>query len=449
MLVSFKIENFRSIRDEVEFSTIASTGSSHLSDHLINIDDENFKLVRSSGFYGPNASGKSNVLRAFAALKYLVTDTGDLKENNNILCYEPYELSADWKIKPTKFEIDFYVNGLRYIYKIQFSKNIIHHESLDCYFSKIPSNLFLRDSSGWENIKFGHQFKGGVKKVPFFDNNAYLSKISNTASSPEIVKGISDFFSVNLVFVKMDTRPELHFLMNKSIRKTFSDTTGKFLSLVDTGITGMSVEENDVDIKLPDGIPEETKREILFRNKVRFLFSHKNENGEDVMLDQENESDGTNRLFDLSPAITSALCSFKVLIIDEIDHSLHPHLASIILRLFNDSELNKFNSQLIFSTHNMDLMKPEKMRRDQLWFAEKFGGNTNIFSLDDFEKDKVKASSPFHKWYDEGRFGSTPSVNYAGLKKYFMNIQSMVSKDDPKITNHNNGDDVFGQVEDF
>lgn len=234
----------------------------------------------------------------------------------------------------------------------------------------------------------------------------------------------------------MDTRPELNFLLNKSIRKTFSDTTGEFLSLVDTGITGMSVEENDIDIKLPDGMSEEIKKEILFRNKFRFIFAHKNENGEDVMLDQENESDGTNRLFELAPAITSALCTFRILIIDEVDHSLHPHLASLLLRLFNDSELNKFNSQLIFSTHNMDLMKPEKMRRDQLWFAEKFKGYTNIFTLDDFEKDKVKASSPFHKWYDDGRFGSTPSVNYTAIKKYFMNIQSMVSENDPKTSNH-------------
>lgn len=142
MLVSFKIENFRSIRDEVEFSTIASTGSSHLSDHIIDIVDENFKLVRSSGFYGPNASGKSNVLRAFAALKYLVTDTGDLKENKSILCYEPYELSAGWREKPTKFEVDFFVNGLRYIYKIEFSqKKYLMSHSIAIFLKYHPTSF--------------------------------------------------------------------------------------------------------------------------------------------------------------------------------------------------------------------------------------------------------------------------------------------------------------------
>ncbi|HDL8331143.1 AAA family ATPase [Yersinia enterocolitica] len=447
MLVSLKIENFRSIRDQIEFTTIAAQGSNHLNDHLIKIKDENFTLVRSSGFYGPNASGKSNVLRTFAALSFLAANSGTFKENEEILCYEPYALSEKCKSMPTKFEIDFFVGELRYIYKIHYNRVEITFESLDCYFSKVSSNLFLRDNSGWENIKFGNQFKGGVKKIPFFKNNSYLSKIADTASSPEVVKAIRDFFVNSVIYIDMESKPNLSFLKNDKMKDVFTRTTGDFLSLVDTGITKITVEEKEVDIRLPDNLPEEIKKDILFRNGLNILFSHQNEDGGEVYLQLEDESDGTNRLFELAPAITSALTSRKILVIDEMEHSLHPHLASMVLRLFNDSELNKFNSQLIFSTHNMDLMKPEKMRRDQIWFSEKTKGSTNIFSLDDFEKDKVKASSPFNKWYDEGRFGGTPSVNYANLKKYFINIQSVMNG--PNEKDNDDKKSVFGEIEDY
>lgn len=447
MLVSLKIENFRSIRDQIEFTTIAAQGSNHLNDHLIKIKDENFTLVRSSGFYGPNASGKSNVLRAFAALRFLAEGSGTFKEKDEILCYEPYALSEKCKSMPTKFEIDFFVGELRYIYKIHYNRVEITFESLDCYFSKVPSNLFLRDNSGWENIKFGSQFKGGIKKIPFFKNNSYLSKIADTASSPEVAKAIRDFFVNSILYMNMESKPNLSFLKNDEMKDVFTRTTGDFLSLVDTGITKITVEEREIDIKIPDGIPEEIKQDILFRNGLNILFSHQNEDGGEVYLQLEDESDGTNRLFELAPAITSALISRKILVIDEMEHSLHPHLASMVLRLFNDSELNKFNSQLIFSTHNMDLMKPEKMRRDQIWFSEKTKGSTNIFSLDDFEKDKVKASSPFNKWYDEGRFGGTPSINYANLKKYFIKIQSVMNG--PNEKDNDDKKSVFGEIEDY
>lgn len=447
MLVSLKIENFRSIRDEVEFTTVASQGSNHLNDHLVKIQDENFSLVRSSGFYGPNASGKSNVLRAFAALKYLAEESGSFKEKEEILCYEPYALSEKCKSMPTKFEVEFYVGELRYNYKIHYNNFEITFESLDCYFSKIPSNLFSRGNSGWENIKFGSQFKGGVKKVPFFKNNSYLSKIADTASSPDVAKSIRDFFVGQVIYINMSTTPNLSFLKDEKMKDVFTKTTGDFLSLVDTGITRITVEERDIEIRLPENIPEETKQDILFRNRLNILFSHPSEDGEEVYLELEDESDGTNRLFELAPAITSALTSQTVLVIDEMEHSLHPHLASMVLRLFNDSELNKFNSQLIFSTHNMDLMKPEKMRRDQIWFSEKIKGSTRVFSLDDFEKDKVKASSPFNKWYDEGRFGGTPNINYANLKKYFINMQLRISGQKELVNNDNK--DVFGEVEDY
>nr|VUD31413.1 Predicted ATPase [Raoultella sp. NCTC 9187] len=188
-------------------------------------------------------------------------------------------------------------------------------------------------------------------------------------------------------------------------------------------------------------MPEEMKRRILTENRFSFKFEHEMEGGEYADIDIEDESAGTCRLFELTPALISGLLINRVLIIDEIDHSMHPHLAALLIRLFNDSEINKAGSQLIFTTHNIELMKSDRMRRDQIWFTEKKNGATELYSLDDFDKDKVKANSPFNKWYDEGRFGGTPSINYMKIKNYLVGVIG----DAPEETDLN----VFGDIDDI
>jgi AAA15 family ATPase/GTPase len=124
------------------------------------------------------------------------------------------------------------------------------------------------------------------------------------------------------------------------------------------------------------------------------------------------KSAGTQKLFHLAPLIVNVLSNGGVLIIDELDNSMHPFMADIIIRLFNDPDVNKGNAQLIFSTHNITLMSSERFRRDQIWFTEKINGATSIYSLDDFDKNMVKPQSPFNKWYAEGRFGAVPKIDY-------------------------------------
>lgn len=449
MIINLKVENFRSIREQAEFSMRASAGD-HLSDHLISIPGELGQVVRTAGFYGPNASGKSNFLKAFAALVYLIEDSGSLKEGRGLTCYEPYLLSNKTKNAPTKFEIEFLVSELRYIYRIEFNKEKIFYESLDCFYSKIPSNLFVRDDSGWENIKFGNAFKGANKKIPFFSNNSYLSKVGGQASAPESTREIYKFFSQTLAHLHVGVNFNKTALDDEEYRRIFAQTTGEFLSLVDTGISRLEIRERDISgFSIPDGMPDDFKEQFLSENKHEFMFSHVSEEGEDIVLEKEDESDGTQRLLELTPAIVSSFINKRVFIVDEIDHNIHPHLATLILKLFNDSEVNKYGSQLIFSTHNMELMKPDRMRRDQIWFSEKNKGATSIFSLDDFEKDKVKASTPFNKWYDEGRFGGTPDLDFLKIKNYFIDLNNQFDDAEEATGLDIEQEDIFGDLDDL
>ena len=120
-------------------------------------------------------------------------------------------------------------------------------------------------------------------------------------------------------------------------------------------------------------------------------------------------------MFDLAPVLIDAFERGGVLIIDELDNSMHPHMAELIIKLFNDPEVNPGGAQLVFSTHNANLMSPDLLRRDQIWFAEKSNGLSRFFSLDDFDKAKITATSPFARWYAEGRFGAIPSIDYRGI----------------------------------
>lgn len=428
MLSKIKIENFRSIKDSVEFSMQASTGN-HLSDHMISVSDDISGLLRTACFYGPNASGKSNLLKAFKALIDIVVNSASYKEESEIASYDPYALSVHTRNAPTKFEIEFYVKNLRYIYIIQYDRNVIVHESLDCVYSKVPSNIFVRDQFGWDKIKFGNAFKGGNKKIPFFNNQAYLSKIGGIISAPEFIRDVYKFFARTLSYLNVNVKFNTATLFNMEKRRIFAKQTGEFLSLVDTGINAIIIEEQDVPhMPFLGGFSDYINNLIFADSKDKFMFSHLSEEGESILLEKEEESDGTKRLFELTPALLVSFMSQRVFIIDEFDHNIHPHLAALILKLFNDSEVNQFGSQLIFSTHNFELMKPTRMRRDQIWFSEKINGSTSIFSLDDFEKDKVKASSPFHKWYDEGRFGGTPNLDFIKVKKYFLGLSQKLQQ---------------------
>ncbi|MCU6383416.1 AAA family ATPase [Enterobacter quasiroggenkampii] len=441
MIISLKIENFRSFKEEANFDLRAAT-SAHLSDNVVILPKTGDRVVRAVGIYGPNASGKSNLLKAFSALSYLVEESYSLKDGEDISCYEPYSLCQKNKSEPVKFEIDFVVNSLKYKYKIHFLKKEILLESLDCFYSKQPSNLFSRDNSGWENIRFGSQFKGGIKKIPFSRNNSYLSKIGTVEEAPEIAKDVYKFFSQLICPIGMDTTFSVLHLEDEKFRELLTGFAGSFLSMVDTGINKVSIVENkDLDIKLPDDMPEEMKRRVLLENRFSYKFGHEMEGGECAEIDIEDESAGTRRLFELTPAIISSLFINRVLIIDEIDHSMHPHLAALLIRLFNDSEVNREGSQLIFTTHNIELMKSDRMRRDQIWFTEKVKGASELYSLDDFDKEKVKSNSPFNKWYDEGRFGGTPTINYMKIKDYFIGLGSE-DDDEPDVN-------VFGDINDI
>ena len=308
---------------------------------------------------------------------------------------------------------------MRYRYCVEFTARKIVEERLVFYPSTLEAMVFERGPNDtWQTIPFGSLYKGGKKRLPFFPNNAYLSKAGDSADSPQMIRDVYNYFRKNLHHQGVNERmAKLNWFEETELVKKVA----LLLSLVDTGISNIRFQEttDTNQIKLPDGIPEEIKLRLLKDIKNKPLFIHLTDTGSSESFDEKRESTGTQKFFHLAPIIIEILSNGRVLIMDELDNSMHPFMAELIIKLFNDSRINKGNAQLIFSTHNINLMSSELLRRDQIWFTEKQDGMTKFYSLDDFDKKKVKPQSPFNQWYAEGRFGAVPAINYQGIVELF------------------------------
>ncbi len=422
MIVEFTIENFRSIKDEQTFSLYAENPGAHLVDNISYPGTGRVGVLNSAGIYGANASGKSNILSALDALQYLICKSGSWKDGDPIKCYEPYKLSEKCKGQPVRFEVEFFTpDGLRYTYKVSFTRQRIVEERLSFYSSAKPALVFERTKADtWKTIKFGDRYSGGNKRFSIFDNNSYLSKAGNSADAPGLVRNVYNYFRSEVLCLGA----EGHTLVGWADDGDLLNKVSTFLACIDTGVSGVVMQENDTDIdsvKLPDSMPTSLKKSILRDMKSSFLFAHLNDADEIELFDLEDESDGTQKMFEWAPIIIKILDSGGILVADELDRSMHPFMAELIIRLFNDPEVNQGNAQLIFSTHNISLMSPERFRRDQIWLTEKTNGATKLYSLEDFDKKKVKPQSPFNRWYAEGRFGAVPKIDYRSIVNLLKN----------------------------
>jgi len=414
MIVDFTVSNFRSIKEKQTLSLYAEGSSKHLLSNIAYPAGEKIGVLKTAGIYGANASGKSNWLLAFRALQYLVVKSGEFKDGDSIDCYEPYLLSESTNNAPVSFEVEFTLDGLRYIYEIAFNAKEILTESLSYFPGQQSANIFKKEEGKrWENISFGSKYIGGKKKFALFDNNSYLSKAGNSADSPEIVRSVYNFFRNSLIRLGHDYNLKLYDWRENT---TKVNKISKIISHIDAGISSIELNtEEELNIDLPADMPDNIKRQVLNEIKHRTMFLHSGLKNEQIRFNEHMESAGTLKFYSILPLLISVFDNGGVLILDELDNSFHPHLAEIIIRLFNDQSVNKKHAQLIFSTHNINLMSPEIFRRDQIWFTEKTNGATTLSSLAEFDKKVVKTTTPFGKWYDEGRLGAIPKIDFGQI----------------------------------
>jgi uncharacterized protein len=438
MLIRFIVANFLSFKDEIEFSMIKGKGMQH-PDHVMQPSYNQLKLLKSAVIYGANASGKSNLIKAMNFARELIINGTSLKQRINI---SMFRLDATCATQPSKFEFEIVVNTKAYNYGFLLDATRIHEEWL---YEILPSRermLFERrtDEHGNNSIEFGIKRTG--KRGQFLEfvgmgtrpNQLFLTE--SQQRNVEEFAPVFNWFNQNLTIIFPVSKPEwleINFESNAIFQSEFQ----KLIRLFDTGIDEVRLHPvlwNDVN-DIPNEMKELIKQGLLNnpidppRGLLRFndvygyvltlndqqeiqasklKTTRSSQQGESVAFELTDESDGTQRLFDLIPAFMDLMNGEKVIVIDELDRSLHPHLSTKFLELFLQLTQNK-PSQLLVTTHESGLLNLDLLRRDEIWFVEKDGeGISKTYSLEEYAPRNDK---DIQKGYLLGRYGAIPILN--------------------------------------
>ena len=416
MIIDLSVSNFRSFKDDQLFSmNVEGARNRHPSNYTL-IEDGRIGVLRSAAILGANASGKSNLLTALMALQWIVQSSGGRKEGQPIPPYEPFRLSENGQIQPVRLEIEFVVpSGVRYRYEVALLKNRIIEERLISFARRVRAVIFERGpDDNWETIKFGGTFKGGSKRFPFFPNAAYLSRAGNDASSPEFIREIYRYFE-NISHIDAGN---YNFSLLPLTNPSTLAAVSELICLADTGVSKVTMEEKERadDIKFPDSMSESLKDAILAQNRLSAKYWIKSESGEMVSFDSDDMSDGTTRLLEILPLVLEAFEEGSILAFDEIDAHFHTDIVDLIIQLFHDNDINAKGAQIIFTTHDTNILDSSSLRRDQIWFVSKEDGSSSIKSLDEYDRTYVRHDSPFESFYRDGRMGGLPRVSYTKVK---------------------------------
>ena len=429
MIIRLDIENFRSIKDRVSIS-FETTSNKEMQNNYLEVNG-NSNILKSSVIYGANASGKSNVLKAFSAIIYLVNRSHNYTIDDGIAPYEPYLLDEISKQSPVFFEIEFLVDNKKYIYSINYLKHRILEEGLWFYPNRTKAKLFVRNE---DIYKYGTYFKGEKKSIQnqTLPNQLFLSKA--LVNNVESILAIGDYFKHQITYQSNNSSIKIiddTYIVAKRLieseNRNFSTKYNKLISLLDTGINQVVAKEVEVDEseilellspKFREVLGEKFKEQKNYRLQTKHDVYKNNNLVDTTLFPKELESLGTNKLFVLLETILNCLDDGKTIIIDEFEQNLHPHLTKVLIKLFHNPNINKKNAQLIFATHDISQLDNQIFRKDQVWFTEKdLQGNSSLFCLADF--GDVNQDTPFDTWYNSERFGATPIINEIELEKIF------------------------------
>lgn len=375
-LIRFEVENFLSIKEKIVFSMESDKKDENLKDSLIKTKEENILLSPLLAVYGNNATGKTNLLKAISHLSFLIKTTQFMTIGQKIP-RTPFKLTKE---KPTNFTIVFIKNDIRYAYFISFNDTHILKEALYYYPSNKQKKIFERISEGNETKtiyprEYNSKFKDMKDKT--LTNKLFLGTLSEWVEIDEI-KDVIEFFKDDLVINMNEGNPDwLQYTVEilkekKEYRKIFLD----LLKKINPSIKDFEAKFEKVDTdNFPPGIPEELKLFLQkgdsFEAKVK-TFYHE----DDLTFNLKEESRGVRKIFEIGGPIINVLLNGKILFYDELETSFHPIISKMLIELFQNKEINKKGAQLIFTTHDVNLLNLDILRKDQIWFTEK-GIKTN------------------------------------------------------------------------
>jgi hypothetical protein len=409
MLLEFRVRNYRSIRDEQVISMVASKDKKLADTHLMPTGIKALPhVVRSAVIYGPNASGKSTLLRAMDYMRAVVAESATVIQLGQTYNVQPFRLDAAWAEQPTTFEISFMLNGVRHQYGFTMTAQRIMDEWLLVYRATKPQQWFSRTfdaETQTSNFEFSTHLTGPRKlwQETTRPNALFLSTAAQLNS--ELLGPVFRWLVEQPVFFGAGATPLPDFTTALLQTDAGKLAVRDFLASADISISEvLSVPRQGLHQKIlfgPDGthVTREEKEMVMPQ------FVHKTERGS-ASFELHEESEGTQRLYALAAPVLDVLKRGRLLIVDELDSSLHTLLVRRLVRLFQQPESNPLGAQLLFTTHDTSLLDRTLFRRDQIWFTEKDRDQaTRVYPLSDFSPRETEA---WEKGYLIGRYGAVP-----------------------------------------
>lgn len=402
-LIEFTVGNFLSFNEKKTFSMEASN-IKELPDNILKIDD--YKLLKSAAIYGANSSGKSNLIKALKFMIETILNSSKLNSTDK-LNVSPFMLSEESRPLPSFFEMLFLFTDNYYRYGFELDNDKIHSEWLYTIprATKKEQTLFLRDKEGIGISDTFSKAKGLEERTR--DNGLFLAVCDqfNVEQANSAIKGIA---SINFL---SGVNHDPFTSMTSVYMKEEPKLTKEFFHNLQLGFTDIDLITGDLSLR------EKAKTSHNIYNKSGEVI------GQQSFIITESESAGTNKVFDMAGYILYTLRFGLPLVVDELDAKLHPLLTKKIIEMFHSPEINPKGAQLIFATHDTNLLGCDCFRRDQIWFTEKDEKEqTDLYSLVEFrdpDGTKVRNDRNYEKDYIQGRYGAIPFIgDFSNLMKY-------------------------------
>lgn len=435
MLLRFVVKNLYSFKEETEFNLFPSSKAAHHLHHKVQCAD--VEAMRLTAIYGANGAGKSNLVKALQDLKTFVS-LGTISQS--VFQNYKFQFSASCLNEPVSMAIEFCAGGVNFYYSIEMDTGRVSYESLSISHRTKDILVFERKSNGTQTITFGEGYLADKSNKLFstvlqdklLGKEALLLSFMATNYSEEI-PAIADAYRwiVNDLIV---LNPK--YLKHLALAYMFSNNPGMksllqdVLSGTKTGITSIEVgtrivEENQLDpafvkgLKDSPGVPkivqstvdDRINNSVVYENGqivyMEIQPKHQLLDGTDIRMPINFESDGTIRLIEYIPLLYLVLTKDCVVIIDEIERSLHPILIKDIIKKISESLSAK--GQLIFTTHESCLLDQDLLRPDEIWFAQKDTEQaTQFYPLSDFN---IHKTANIENGYLNGRYGGIPFLS--------------------------------------
>ncbi|MBC6448077.1 AAA family ATPase [Actinokineospora xionganensis] len=418
MLIRFEVSNFRSVLEPVELSMVAVDRDRPEARPAPNLGES---LLPVAAIFGPNASGKSNVIAAMSWLQTAVHES--LRFWDDEIPLEPFAFT-DGPSLPSEFTIESMVSNVRFEYVLQLDRHAIHYEGLFHYPEKKRRRVFEREGRDFI-LQRGLGSLSGTREL--LTPRTLALSIARRFNEPVVSDFARTLLSTQTLGQKPRTRRFTGLTNVSSTRRWFDDSPGgdqsalweledplsptredrvqalALLRMADLGIDDVVFDEYEVS---SPGSGSESGR-TRTRRRVRLVHRTGSER---VPFDLAAESEGTRTWYALIGPVLAALKAGSLVLFDELDASLHPTLSMHLIRLFHDPATNPKNAQLIFTSHDTSLLN--HLNRDEVWLTEKTeSGATRLGALAEFAGERVRKSQNLEKAYLHGRFGALPEID--------------------------------------